>query len=61
MKQNIVLDFTYSDIVRFFRDNMDILSVDINNINLDDPESIIYIRLVVWHNRFKEHKEFFKS
>ena len=25
-----------SNIVRFFSDNMDILSVDLNNINLDD-------------------------
>lgn len=25
-----------SNIVRFFSDNMDILSVDLNNLNLDD-------------------------
>ena len=25
-----------SNIVRFFSDNMDILSVDLNNINIDD-------------------------
>ena len=25
-----------SNIVRFFSDNMDILSVDLNNINVDD-------------------------
>ena len=53
----IVLDFIDSDIVRFFDDNMDILKVDLNNINLnnvnfdlDDPESIIHVRLMAWRN-----------
>ena len=32
----LVLDFIDSDIVRFLGDNMDIFSVDPNNINFDD-------------------------
>ena len=38
-----------------------ILSVDLNNINLDDdnfdeddPEIIIHVRLMAWGNKFKE-------
>ena len=41
---------------------MCMLSVDLNNINLDnvnfdedDPETI-YARLIPWHNRFKQRK-----
>ena len=39
---------------------MGILSVDLNNINLDDvsfdeddPKNIIHVRLMAWCNRFK--------
>ena len=42
---------------------MDILSIDLNNINLDDtnydeddPETIIYIRLLAWHIKFEKRK-----
>ena len=42
---------------------MDILSVDLNNINLDDVnfdeddrETIINVRLLAWRNKFKQDK-----
>ena len=44
---------------------MGILSADLNNVNLDDinfdkddPETIDHVRLMVWHYRLKQHKEF---
>ena len=44
---------------------MVILSVDLNNINLDDadfdeddPENIIHVRLMAWLNRLKQLKAF---
>ena len=44
---------------------MGTLSVDLNNINLDDvnfdednPETIIHVRLIAWSNRFKQRKAF---
>ena len=47
---------------------MGLLSVDLNNINLDDvnfdeddPETIIAVRLMDWHNRLKQCKAFKKS
>ena len=47
---------------------MDILSVDLNNINLDDVnfdeddrETIINVRLLAWCNKFKQHKAFNKE
>ena len=40
---------------------MDILSIDLNNINLDlsnynkdDPKTIIHVRLLAWHNKFEK-------
>ena len=48
--------------VTFYSDEMGFLSVDLNNINLDDddfnedePETI-HVRLVAWHNKYKQHK-----
>ena len=42
---------------------MDIISVDLNNINLDDayfdkdnPKSIIVVKLMAWCNRLKQRK-----
>ena len=47
---------------------MGILSVDLNNINLDDVnfdrddlEIIIHVRLLAWHNRLQQHKAFKKE
>ena len=57
-------DFTDSNIVRFFGDNMDILSVDLNNINLDvnfdehDPKTIIHVTYIAWNNKLKQRKAF---
>ena len=42
------------------------LNLDLNNINLDNdfdednPDSIIHIRLLAWHNKFEKHKAFKK-
>ena len=43
---------------------MGILSVDVNNINLDDgkfdeddSETIIHVRRMAWCNRFKQRKK----
>ena len=45
----------------FSCNEMDILNIDLNKINLDDtncneddPETIIYIRLLVWHMKFEK-------
>ena len=52
----------YSGDVTFSYNEMDILSVSLNNINLDnnfnedDPDTIILIRLLVWHSKFKNRK-----
>ena len=47
----------------FSSDEMHILSVGLNNINLDDTnfyednsETIIYVRLMTWCNKFKQRK-----
>ena len=53
--------------VTFFSDEMDIHSVGLNNINLDDidfykddPEIILHIRLITWCNSLKQRKAFKK-
>ena len=54
--------------VTFVSDEMGILSVDLNDINLDNVnfdednlETIIHVRLMVWCNRFKQRKTFKKD
>ena len=54
--------------VTFSSDEMGILSVVYNNINLgdvnfdeDDPETIIHVRRMAWHNGLKQHKAFKKD
>ena len=54
--------------VLFSNDEMGILSVNLNNINLDDdnfyeddPKSIIHVRLLPWYNKFKQCKAFIKE
>ena len=45
---------------------MGILNIDLNNINLDnnfdedDPDTIILIRLLAWHIKFRKHKKTLK-
>ena len=53
--------------VRFSSDKMDVLSVDLNDVNLDnvifdedDLETIIHVRLMSWCNGFKQQKVFKK-
>ena len=47
---------------------MGILSVDLNNINLDDanfheddPKTIIHVRILAWHNKRTQCKAFKKE
>ena len=47
--------------VTFCCNKTGILSVNLDNINLDnfgedDPDTIILIRLLVWHSKFKKRK-----
>ena len=48
--------------VTFCCDEMGILSVNLNNINLDNnfdeehPVTIILFRLLAWHNKFEKRK-----
>ena len=45
---------------------MGILNIDLNNINLDnnfdedDPDTIILIRILAWHSKFKKRRAFKK-
>ena len=48
--------------VSFYSDEMGVLSVDLNNINLDDdnfieddPETIIHVKFMAWRNEYKQH------
>ena len=54
-----------SDNVTFSSNKMGILSVDPNNINIDDvsfdPETIIRVRLLAWCNKFEKRKAFKKE
>ena len=44
---------------------MGILSINFNNINLDnnfnedDPDNIIFMRLLAWHSKLKKHRALF--
>ena len=47
---------------------MGIVSVDLNNINIDhvnfdedNPETIIHVRLMAWYNKLKQRKAFKKD
>ena len=52
--------------VVFNCNGMGILNIDLNNINLDnnfdedDPDTIILIRLLAWHIKFRKHKKTLK-
>ena len=51
---DIDLDYINSDVVTFFSDNIDITTIDLENISLndddDDPKSMIHFRPVAWCN-----------
>ena len=60
---NIIYFNEDSGDVRFFCNEMGILSVDLNNINFDDtnydeddPETIIHVRILAWHIKFEKSK-----
>ena len=59
--ENILYFDEDSDNVAFCCNEMGILSVNLNNINLDnnfdkdDPDTIILIRLLAWHSKLKKH------
>ena len=47
---------------------MGILSIDLNNVNLDntnynedDAETFIHIKLLAWHIKFEKHKAYKKA
>ena len=50
--------------VTYFCNEMSILSVNLNNISLDnnsdgdDRDTIILIKLLAWHSKFKKRKVF---
>ena len=53
--------------VIFYYNKMGILNIDLNNINLDhgfdrdDPDTIILIRVLAWHAKFRKRKELKKE
>ena len=65
--ENILYFNEGSDDVIFNCNGMGILNIDLNNINLDnnfdedDPDTIIFIRLLAWHIKFRICKELKKE
>ena len=50
--------------VTFSSDELGVLSIDLNNNNLDDinfdeddSETIIHVRIMAWHNRLKQQEK----
>ena len=50
--------------VTFSSDELGVLTIDLNNINLDDinfdeddSETIIHVRIMAWHNRLKQQEK----
>ena len=61
--ENILFFGEDSSNVVFICNGMSIFNIDLNNINLDDtnydeddPDTIILIRLLAWHSKFKKRK-----
>ena len=57
------LDDIDSDILTFLSDGTDLVTIDLKNINLDDVnfdeddhETIVYVRLMAWRDRYKQNK-----
>ena len=49
------------DNVTLFSNDIGLVTIDLNNINIDDdnfeeedPETIVLIRVIVWYNRYKQ-------
>ena len=61
--ENILYFDDVSGDVIFNCSGMDILNIDLNNINLEEnfdedyPDTIILIKLLAWHIKFRKHKE----
>ena len=60
---HIEFDDIDSDIVTFFGDGMGLVTIELNNINLDnndfnadDPANIVFVRIMGGPNRFKQRK-----
>ena len=55
--------------VTFFANQIGILGIDLDKINIDDynnfdkddPETIIYVRLLAWHSKYEKLKAFNKD
>ena len=63
-----VFGYIDSDIVTFFSNYIDLISIKLNNNNVDDenlddcdPETFNHVKLMAWHNRYKQHKTFKKD
>ena len=63
-----VFGYIDSDIVTFFSNYIDLISIKLNNNNVDDenlddcdPETFNHVKLMAWHNRYKQHKAFKKD
>ena len=41
--------------------NLDNGNLEDDNFDEDDPESTIHVRVMAWHNRFKQRKAFSKD
>ena len=59
----IVFGDIESDIVAFFSKDIGLDTINLSNSNLDEdnfgngnPETVNYIRLLAWYNRYKQHK-----
>ena len=61
--ENILYFNEDSGNVVFNCNEIGILNIDLNNINTDnnfddgDPDTIILVRLLAWHIKFRKHKE----
>ena len=58
---DIDLDYIYPDIVTFFCDYMgintmslNIINLDDNSFNEDDPDTIIHVKLIAWCYKYKQ-------
>ena len=50
---NVVFDCTEMDILNI---DLNCIDIDVNNFDEDDPDTIIHVRLLVWHTKVKKHQ-----
>ena len=61
----LFFDKDFSKVI-FFANQIDILGIDLDKINIDDfnnfdkddPETIIYVRLLAWRSKYEKLKAF---